>query len=124
MILSYSRNYVASSKRRKLRKKLKRFNTTINGKKQYIGIKSDKFYDSRDWLELRYDVLRKYGRRCMCCGATPKDGISIHVYHIKPRAKYPNLALDFNNLQVLCELCNKGKRHRDNTDFRDKVYVR
>ena len=76
------------------------------------------FYDSRDWQELRYKALKKYGRKCSCCGKTQADGAVLHVDHIKPRSKYPELALDINNLQILCEDCNLGKGAWDDTDFR------
>src|SRR5690606_15930335 len=52
---------------------------------------------------------------CMLCQAT---GIELHVDHIKPRSTHPDLALDENNLQVLCKPCNLGKRNRDDADFR------
>lgn len=76
------------------------------------------FYQSDEWRALRYQVLVKFGARCQCCGASAKDGKQIHVDHIKPRSKYPLLELDFNNLQVLCEDCNLGKLHIDQTDWR------
>jgi 5-methylcytosine-specific restriction endonuclease McrA len=76
------------------------------------------FYDSREWQELRYRVLRKYGATCQCCGATRRDGVRIHVDHIKPRSRFPSLELDENNLQVLCEPCNMGKGAQDLTDWR------
>lgn len=76
------------------------------------------FLSSWEWTTLRYQTLKKYGRRCMCCGATPDDGVKIHVDHVKPRRHYPELALDPGNLQVLCEDCNKGKGAWDETDFR------
>ena len=50
----------------------------------------------------------------MVCGSTER----IHVDHIKPRSKYPELELDINNLQVLCEDCNIGKSNIDETDWR------
>jgi hypothetical protein len=40
------------------------------------------------------------------------------VDHIKPIFTYPELALTENNLQVLCELCNLGKRHHFADDWR------
>jgi len=76
------------------------------------------FFWSREWRTLRYKVLKHYGRRCMCCGATPEDGAAIHVDHIKPRKFYPELELDASNLQVLCEECNFGKGAWDETDWR------
>lgn len=75
----------------------------------------DPFFSSREWQELRYRVIKVYGRKCMACGET--SGI-IQVDHIKPRVKHPELALDFNNLQVLCKPCNLGKSYKDDTDFR------
>ncbi len=76
------------------------------------------FYESREWLELRYAVLKQYGARCMVCGATRGDGVHMHVDHIKPRSKYPELELEQSNLQVLCKPCNKGKSNKDETDWR------
>lgn len=54
----------------------------------------------------------------MLCNRGRKDGVQMHVDHIKPRAKFPELALVLDNLQVLCRDCNLGKRHLDETDWR------
>jgi len=40
-------------------------------------------------------------------------GTRYHVDHIKPKSKYPDLAYDKTNLQVLCEECNIGKGARE-----------
>ena len=82
---------------------------------------SEKFYASRDWRELRYLALKNTDGRCMCCGASQKDGIQLHVDHIKPRSKYPELQLSLSNLQVLCQDCNLGKSNWDETDWRPIV---
>ena len=80
---------------------------------------NEKFYSSSHWLELRVRVLENNKCCCMMCGASPKeDGIKLHVDHIKPRSKYPELSLDYNNLQVLCEACNIGKSNYYETDYR------
>lgn len=80
------------------------------------------FLNSWEWRTLRYKILLKHGRRCMCCGASPDDGVTvIHVDHIKPRHTHPELSLDPDNLQVLCGVCNQGKGAWDDTDFRDNV---
>lgn len=78
----------------------------------------DSFYVSEDWLKLKYKVFKTYGKECMCCGRTEGN---MHVDHIKPRSKYPQLSLDFNNLQVLCYDCNIGKGNWDETDWRPKT---
>ena len=76
-----------------------------------------KFYESREWLDLRYKVLKQYGRICQLCGNHGK-GVIIDVDHIKPRSKYPELELEFTNCQPMCRPCNKGKSNKDETDWR------
>jgi 5-methylcytosine-specific restriction endonuclease McrA len=73
------------------------------------------FYDSREWMELRYKALKLYGRKCACCFAT---NVELHVDHIKPRSKYPELELDIKNLQILCRACNLGKLDKDEIQWR------
>lgn len=74
------------------------------------------FYDSFDWRQVRYDVLRERGRKCECCG--DDDPKKVQVDHIKPLRKYWHLRFDKSNLQVLCHDCNHGKGSRDKTDWR------
>lgn len=86
--------------------------------KPRMDVNSPEFLASFQWRSLRMKVLSHYGRRCMCCGASPDNGVVMHVDHIKPRRLFPHLALDFDNLQVLCEVCNHGKGNHDHTDWR------
>lgn len=73
----------------------------------------NKFYSSNAWRKLRYSVLRDSEGKCVICGVSAKEGAKLHVDHIKPRSKYPELALDPANLQVLCDDCNIGKLDTD-----------
>ncbi len=79
---------------------------------------SDPFLSSFEWRKLRLKALKIHGAKCQCCGATPGSGAVMNVDHIKPRKKFPELALDINNLQILCADCNHGKGNWDQTDFR------
>jgi HNH endonuclease len=81
-------------------------------------VTSGEFLKSYEWRTLRYQALKESNGRCQCCGARPTLDSSLHVDHIKPRRKYPELALVLTNLQVLCEECNHGKGNRDETDWR------
>lgn len=81
-------------------------------------VNAPEFLSSYAWRSLRMRVLTARGARCECCGASPKDGIVINVDHIKPRRKYPELALEASNLQILCDVCNHGKGNWDETDWR------
>ena len=84
-----------------------------------IRISSDGFLISAAWKELRLKVLAKYGSKCMRCGWVQSGRRKINVDHIKPRKFWPDLALVFDNLQVLCSRCNKLKGNRDCTDYRN-----
>lgn len=81
--------------------------------------KADDFLDSKEWRRVRYQALRLHGGRCQLCGDRALLGKPLHVDHIKPRSRFPELALDINNLQILCEDCNKGKGASDTTDWRN-----
>ena len=80
--------------------------------------KTADFLKSREWSMLRYQALVKHDAKCQCCGATAKDGIIINVDHIKPRKTHPELSLNIDNLQILCNVCNRGKENWDDTDWR------
>ena len=84
-------------------------------------VKSDAFLSSYEWRRLRMEALKMHGARCQCCGASPSTGAVLNVDHIKPRRKYPHLALDIDNLQVLCGACNHGKGNWDETDWRKNI---
>lgn len=82
---------------------------------------SSSFLKTMEWKRLRMEALKKYGPKCQCCGATTAMGAVMNVDHIKPRKFYPELALDINNLQILCGSCNMGKSNWDMTDWRPSI---
>lgn len=87
--------------------------------KKLKGIYGDSFYTTPEWRALRYAKLKMSGGGCEACGRSrKKHGVVIHIDHIKPRSKYPELALSLDNLQLLCEDCNLGKSNKDETDWR------
>ena len=104
------------SKRSKASKK--KTNNELSKQWQKTGIASDAFLSTFEWRKVRMQALKKYGAKCQCCGVTPDHGAVMNVDHIKPRKLFPNLALDLNNLQVLCHDCNHGKGNWDMTDWR------
>lgn len=98
---------------------LKHYASLVDRKPCVVIKKTKKdFLDSREWKILRYQAFEKYGNRCQCCGSTPEDGVKMHVDHIKPKSTHPEIALDLNNLQILCEDCNVGKINQWDTDWR------
>jgi hypothetical protein len=71
--------------------------------------KIDTFFSSAQWLKIRMEVIERDKATCQACGRTRKDGVILQVDHIRPRSRYPELALDITNLQCLCRDCNMGK---------------
>ena len=61
-------------------------------------------------LSLRYHVLEQSNGKCCLCGYGAKDGVKLHVDHIKPVSQGGRTELA--NLQVFCSDCNLGKGNR------------
>lgn len=66
-------------------------------------------------LGLRFMILETGKGRCVLCGRTPKDGVKIHIDHIKPFSRGGKT--EVSNLQALCHECNLGKGNRSETRF-------
>ena len=82
-------------------------------------ILSDEFYASDEWQRLRFKALQASDGCCCLCGRNRREhGVVLHVDHIKPRSKYPELQLNINNLHILSADCNLGKSNTDETDYR------
>lgn len=94
----------------------KKRTTFVFSQPQPTKITNRNFYSSWEWKKLRFEVLKAYGPVCMLC----RSDRNIVVDHIKPRSRFPDLALDFDNMQILCDDCNRGKSNDDYTDFRPK----
>lgn len=110
--ISNGRNFIKEVVEAK--KNIPGYSHPLLGQKEYGD-----FYKSDQWRQVRYFVLRNTGGRCQCCGAKASDGVSLHVDHIKPRSRYPELELSPDNLQVLCDDCNIGKGDWDFTNWRE-----
>ena len=84
------------------------------------SLSGDEFYSSQKWRAVRYEALKRSRGCCELCGAVPHQH-PLHVDHIKPRSKFPHLALEVSNLQVLCRDCNLGKGNSDSIDWRTRT---
>jgi len=86
----------------------------LSGEDEICKRQDTAFYSTHEWKSLRRRVLVAYHNSCMKCGDTG----NLHVDHIKPRSLYPELELSFNNMQVLCRICNIVKSNRNEIDYR------
>lgn len=73
---------------------------------------AERFYGSPEWTALRQLVLTEEGINCSACRRRIKRQSDVTVDHRLPRSRYPHLALDRSNLQVLCRRCNSKKGTR------------
>ncbi len=83
--------------------------TGRNTRYQLIGRKAELESEAIGISErVRAEVLRE--GRCRMCGRTPTDdGVKLQVDHIMPQSwGGPN---ELQNLQALCEECNRGKKN-------------
>ncbi len=104
----------AARQANKIAKKLKPEKLFVSG----VSVTTAEFLQTYEWRRVRMEALKKYGPVCQCCGASPATGAVMNVDHIKPRKLFPQLALDVDNLQILCGECNHGKGNWDMTDWR------
>lgn len=79
------------------------------------GLSNERFFRTGVWKRLRKKVMEYYGCGCMRCGMRNTKN---HVDHIYPRSKYPELELEFCNMQILCKDCNELKSNLHIWDLR------
>lgn len=71
---------------------------------------ANRFYASAAWMRLR-DLYRAEHPLCEECSKQGRTEAASDVHHIKERRDFPDLALDYSNLQALCKPCHNSKRH-------------
>jgi hypothetical protein len=68
------------------------------------------------------EILKRDNYRCVQCGRGVKEGIELHIDHIKP--KYLGGKAVIENGQVLCSRCNFIKKNLNQTETGKKMYIR
>lgn len=68
--------------------------------------KCNPFYQTKEWKKMRKQVLSRDNYLCVLCLKKNIFRNANTVHHIKHLDKYPELALDVNNLISLCECCH------------------
>lgn len=72
----------------------------------------DGFENKKKWLELKSKILYEK-QKCEVCGTNRQ----LQVHHILPRFSNPELAMDLENLMVLCRECHVNIHSQDKHRF-------
>lgn len=72
--------------------------------------------------EQKEQILRRDGYKCVICGRGKKEGIELHVDHIKP--KYLGGKSTIKNGQTLCAQHNFIKKTLKQTETGKKMFIR
>lgn len=83
-------------------------------KSQQKYAKKHSIYYTKIQLKSWGDVIKHIWNNCIICGSTEK----LEAHHVKPRAQFPELALEPDNGVTLCKKC-----HNEITQLLKKVYA-
>lgn len=72
--------------------------------------------------ELKKQILKRDGYKCIICGRTEKEGYELHIDHILPKDKGGKATLE--NGQTLCSICNFRKKNYNQTESGKKMFIR
>ncbi|MBI1975828.1 MAG: HNH endonuclease [Candidatus Vogelbacteria bacterium] len=67
-------------------------------------------------------ILKRDGYKCVLCGRGLRDGVELHVDHIKPKDKGGEATIE--NGQVLCGQHNYQKKMLNQTETGKKMFIR
>lgn len=84
----------------------------------YTKASIEGFYNKMSWRKLR-DYVIKNEPLCRECLKQGRVRPATLVDHIKSIEEFPDLALDEDNLQPLCEKCHRDKTRRDHSKYSD-----
>jgi len=79
--------------------------------------------DLRDFSDKqKKEILARDGYRCVMCGRGLKDGVELHVDHIKPKDQGGEATIE--NGQTLCSIHNFQKKNYNQTETGKKMFIR
>ena len=72
--------------------------------------------------EQKAQIFKRDGYRCVICGLGEKDGVDLHVDHIRPRDRGGKSCVE--NGQTLCSTHNFRKKNLGQTETGKKMFIR
>ncbi|MDR0486491.1 MAG: HNH endonuclease [Elusimicrobiota bacterium] len=82
-----------------------------------------RYRDLEDFTQKqKEDILKRDGYKCVQCGRGLKEGVELHIDHVKPKDLGGKAVLE--NGQVLCSRCNFLKKNLKQTESGKKMFIR
>lgn len=75
------------------------------------------FYTSSIWRKTQARILQKQHYECQRCKSKGLVTKARTVHHKQHLRAHPELALDDNNLEAICERCHYDEHHRKKPGF-------
>jgi len=72
--------------------------------------------------KLKRAILKRDNYRCVICGRGKREGVELHVDHIKPKDLGGKAT--FDNGQTLCSRCNFLKKNLKQTETGKRLFIR
>lgn len=79
-----------------------------------------RFYNSKAWKKCREIVLKRDNYLCQSCFRKGIIKLANTVHHIESYKERPDLALDTDNLEVICDPCH-NKEHPEKGYGKKKI---
>jgi hypothetical protein len=76
---------------------------TRQSRNQGKATEAAKFYHSKAWHVVRTQAFERDNHTCQKCGITEGN---LEGNHIRPRSRFPELALVIENIETLCKFCH------------------
>lgn len=77
------------------------------------------FYISAVWRRTRERALKQQHYECQRCKAKGRYERATVAHHKKYLRRRPDLALDLDNLEALCDQCHYEEHHKNNNKYAD-----
>ncbi len=75
-----------------------------------------RIYGIAEWAEFRRQICERDGHKCRRCGKSTTRKRGMHIHHIRPVERYPELIMDESNAVLMCRRCHEWVESAKNVD--------
>lgn len=83
---------------------------------------SKKFYNSKRWKDIRKNFISSKFGICERCGRPNAKQVHHKEYLTEENINNPDISIDFNNLELLCDTCHQNEHHKKMSAIMDGLF--